>query len=178
MYVFWDFAFLPIWPLPMSVRRTHKAIGILLEVFVNPLNMVHPRWVGVILPLLTLLIGVYALARRSWSAWIVLVVPILLAMLASSIRRYPFHGRLILELVPALFLLIALGADRLGEATAGLGKLGFATVLIVLLGFPCLMGVNQVVFRFARDHSRHGDLRRNVFLQYDEEFPQGWPHRQ
>jgi hypothetical protein len=178
MYIFWDFAFLPIWPLPMSVQRTYKTIGILLEVFVNPLNMVHPRWVGVLLPLLTLLIGAYSLARRSWRAWLALVVPILLAMVASSIRRYPFHGRLILELVPVLFLLIALGADRLGEATAGLGKLGFTTVLIVLLGYPCWMGVNQVVFQFARDYSRHGDLRRNVFLQYDEEFPQGWPRRQ
>jgi hypothetical protein len=177
MYIFWDFAFLPIWPLPMSVQRTYKMIGILLEIFVNPLNMVQPRWVGVLLPLLTFLIGAYSLARRSWRAWIALVVPILLAMVASSIRRYPFHGRLILELVPVFFLLMALGADRLGEATAGLGKLGFATVLIVLLGYPCLMGVNQVVFRFARGYSPHGDLRRNVFLQYDEDYQKGWPSR-
>ena len=81
--------------------------------------MVHPLWVGVLLPLLTLLIGTCALARRSWAAWVVFVVPILLAMLASSMRRYPFHGRLILELVPAFYLLIALGTERLGDATAG-----------------------------------------------------------
>ena len=40
MYIFWNFAFLPIWPLPMSVVRIYQTIGILLEVFVNPLNMV------------------------------------------------------------------------------------------------------------------------------------------
>ena len=51
MYIFWDFAFLPIWPLPMSVERSTKTIGILLEVFVNPLNMVQPLWVGVLLPI-------------------------------------------------------------------------------------------------------------------------------
>ena len=117
MYVFWDFAFLPVWPLPMSIYRTQKTLGILLDVFVSPLNMVQPPWGGVLLPLITFLIGVVSLARRSWRAWVVFVVPILLAMIASAMRRYPFHGRLILELVPAFFLLIALGADRLGDVT-------------------------------------------------------------
>jgi hypothetical protein len=131
----------------------------------------------VLLPLLSLLIGTLVLARRSWRAWLIFVVPILLAMFASSIRRYPFHGRLILELVPAFFLLIALGADSLGDATAGIGKLGYKVLLVVLMGYPCLMGVNQVVFRPARDFSRHGDLHRSVFLEYDEEFPQGWPRK-
>jgi hypothetical protein len=162
--------------LPMSIERTYKTTGILLEVFVNPLNMVHPLWVGVLLPLLTLLIGTCSLARRSWRAWVVFVVPILLALLASSIRRYPFHGRLILELVPALFLLIALGADRLGQATSGIGKLGYLVLLVVLMGYPCLMGVNYVVFRYARDYSPHGDLHRNVFLRYGD-FTPGWPIR-
>src|SRR5262249_51207769 len=118
MYFFWNFAFLPIWPLPMSVERTYKAIGIVLEGWVNPLNMVHPLWLGVLLPLMTMLIGTYALARRSWAAWLVFVVPILLAMFAASINRFPFHGRLILELVPALYILIALGTERLAGATA------------------------------------------------------------
>ena len=176
MYIFWDFAFLPIWPLPMSVQRTYKTIGILLEVFVNPLNMVHPLWVGVLLPLLTLLIGTYALALRSWRVWVVFVVPILLALFASSIRRYPFHGRLILELVPALFLLIAVGADRLGDSGGGAGALGYKLLLVLLLGYPCLNAVSHVAFRHARDFSPHGDLRRSVFLNFGE-YAAGWPVR-
>jgi hypothetical protein len=173
MYVFWDFAFLPIWPLPMSVYRTQKTLGILLDVFVSPLNMVYPPWVGVLLPLMTFFIGVVSLARRSWRAWVVFVVPILLAMIASAIRRYPFHGRLILELVPAFYLLIALGADRLGDATGGIGKLGYKVLLVLLLGYPCFFSVNQVVFRFARDFSPHGDLRRTIFIRYWEP-PSRW----
>ena len=93
-----------------SVLRTYKTVGILLEVFVNPLNMVQPRWAGVLLPLMVFLIGDGALARRSWPGWVVFVVPIVLAMIASSMRRYPFHGRLILELVPAF-----LSLDRTGR---------------------------------------------------------------
>jgi uncharacterized membrane protein len=168
MYVFWDFAFLPVWPLPLSVHRTQKTIGILLDVFVSPLNMVQPPWGGVLLPLFAFSIGVVSLARRSWRAWALFIVPIVLAMIASAIRRYPFHGRLILELVPAFFLLIALGADRLGDATGGIGKLGYKVLLVLLLGCPCVMGVNQVVFRFARDFSPHGDLRPTIFIRYWE----------
>jgi hypothetical protein len=171
MYKFWDFAFLALWPLPLSMLRTLKTVGILLEVFVNPLNMVHPRWAGVLLPLMVLLIGTMVLARRSWRAFVVFVVPIVLAMIASALRRYPFHGRLILELVPALYLLIGLGAHRVCDQIAGLSGLGKKVFLAALLGFPCLDGVNQSVLHPARDHNQHGDLHKNLFLQDDYSLP-------
>jgi hypothetical protein len=177
MYHFWNFAFLPIWPLPMTVERTYKTIGILLEVFVNPLNMVHPLWLGVLLPLMALLIGTYALARRSWAACLVFVVPILLAMLASALHRYPFHGRLILELVPALYILIALGTERLGSASAVNGGLGYKVLLVVLIGYPCLVGVSHVALKSPRDFNQHGDLHKNRFLYDDEPLP-NIPYRQ
>jgi hypothetical protein len=168
MYHFWDFAFLPVWPLPMSVERWVKTIAILLDVFVNPLNMVEPLWFGVFFPLLLLLIGALSLARRSWPAWTILVVPIILAMFAASINRYPLHGRLILELVPAFYLLIALGMERLTSGSAGFSGLGLKVLLVLVLGYPCLMGVNQSVFQPARNISRHGDLRKTLFIEYDD----------
>ena len=103
---FWDFAFLPVWPLPMDRARLAAAAGILLEIFVTPLEPGRPglalggrhasrrviaRWAP------------WSLARRSWPAWAILVLPIALAMVASAMKRYPLHGRLILELVPAFF---------------------------------------------------------------------------
>jgi uncharacterized membrane protein len=171
MYMFWDFAFMPVWPLPMSVERTYQTAGILLEVFVNPLNMVHRDWAGVLLPLLVLLVGTASLARRSWRTWIILVVPVFLAVFASSIRRYPFHGRLILELVPAFYLVIALGAERLRDDTSGLSRLGAKVLLIALLAYPCLAGVCQVALRPGRPHNQHGDLHNNLFLYYDPRLP-------
>ncbi len=168
MYHFWDFAFLPVWPLPMSVERTSQTIAILLDVFVNPLNLVEPLWFGVFFPLLLLLIGGFSLARRSWPAWTMLVVPIFLAIFASSINRYPLHGRLILALVPAFYLLIALGTDRLSSASAGFGGLGFKVLLVLVLGYPCATGVYQAIFQPARNISRHGDLRQTLFIQYDD----------
>jgi uncharacterized membrane protein len=166
MYRFWHFAFLPIWPLPMGRARFDSAVGILLETFVTPLNLVAPvwPWAGVVLPLLLLLLGAWSLARRSWGAWAMLVLPIILAMVASAIGRYPFHGRLILELVPAFFVLIAEGAETVRGWEKSRVKPGFILVLILLFAYPCLAALMNVASVRERDFNPHGDIRRNLFI--------------
>jgi hypothetical protein len=168
MYYFWDFAFLPILPWPTSLIRALKAGGILLEIFVNPLNMVAPPWIGVALPIVFFFLGGASLLRRSASVWAILVLPIALAIAASILKLYPLHGRLILELVPAFFLLIAEGAGLLLSQTAGRGKVVCHAVLIVVLAQPCLTGLYLLVDERARNHNSHGDLRKNLFLIEDE----------
>ncbi len=168
MYRFWDFAFLPVLPWPMSVTRGFKAAGILLEILVNPLNMVALPWIGVALPILLLTVGALSLWRRAWPVWAMLVLPIALAMAASALKRYPLHGRLILELVPAFHLLIAEGAFVLVSETAGWTRLACHAVLAVVLAQPCLAGVYLLADEPARNHNQHGDLHKNLFLVEDE----------
>ena len=64
MYVFWNFAFLPV--PPSSRADLVKLGGILLEVFVNPLNLLPPAppGLGVVLPLALWLLGGLSLFRR------------------------------------------------------------------------------------------------------------------
>ena len=166
MYLFWDFAFLPVWPLPMDRGRLSAAGGILLEIFVTPLNLVAPVWprAGVIVPVLLLLLGALSLARRSWRAWAILVLPIILAVAASAMKRYPFHGRLILELVPAFFLLIAQGTETVRGWEKGRIKLGYILVLVLLFAYPCLVAFENAASVPVRDFNRHGDLRKNLFI--------------
>jgi hypothetical protein len=166
MHRFWYFAFLPIWPLPLDRERLAAAAGILLEVFVNPLNLVAPVWprVGVILPIVLLLVGGASLARRSCPAWAILVVPIGLAIVASAMKRYPFHGRLILELVPAFFLLIAEGTETLRRWETGPIKLGYIVVLVLLFTYPCFVAIENTASVPVREFNRHGDLRKNLFM--------------
>ncbi len=165
MYYFWDFAFLLLNPL--SRGSLSKAIGILLEVFVNPLNLVAPTWpwAGVILPVSFMLIGGVSLVRRSTAEWAILVLPIALAMVASLLKRYSFHGRLILELVPALFLLIAEGTEVIHRMDSGRVKLVYKVVLVLLLAYPCLSGIYRATEKRDRDFNQHGDLRYNIFMK-------------
>ena len=119
MYLFWDFAFLPF-AVPPTPDVLLKDAALLLEVFVNPLNLLAPRGsqLGVVIPLILLVVGSFSLARRTSKTFVLLTLPIALAIAASVARHYPFHGRLMLELVPALFLLVAAAPRRQAIASA------------------------------------------------------------
>ena len=165
MYLFWDFAFLRV--VPLNLASLSRTSGILLEIFVNPLNLVVPLWptAGVVLPMVLLLIGGVSLARRSWPAFLLLVLPIVLAMVASAMRRFPFHGRLILELVPALFLLIAEGTEWLRRHDSSRYRLWSKMVLVLLLAYPCLTAFYHASGVRPRYYNAHGDLHGNVFVE-------------
>ena len=91
-----------------------------------------------------------------------LILPILLAILAAAVRKYPFHGRLLIELVPAFYLVIAEGADWL---RIRLGRPVFLAVLIVMLTYPSLSAIWESTGIRYRDFNIHGDLHRNRFME-------------
>ena len=174
MYRFWDFAFLPNHSTvgvnhALEIVRADvlKAAGILLEIFVNPLNLVAPIGpkVGVILPLVLLQVGELSMARRSWAIYLLLVLPIAMALVAAGYEKYPIHGRLMLELVPALFLLIAEGTEWLGDRDRTASGFLYKGLLILLLAYPCLTAFYHATEKRPRDFNRHGDLHRNRFIE-------------
>ena len=168
MYRFWDFAFLRL-SIPMSAEDLWKTANLLLEVFVNPLNLLCPGGIrlGVILPLTLVLLGIPSLARRSSRAFVILAAPIAMAMAASVARRYPFHGRLILELIPAFFLTVAAGTEVIATRFPGAGGLVHRTVLIVLITFPAWDALSNCTSRRMRPFQVHGDLHETVFIDQD-----------
>jgi hypothetical protein len=170
MYRFWNFAFLPVWPLPLNITRVLDSAGILLEIFVNPLHLVAPFWpyLGGMIPVVLMLAGGTRLARQSLSAWALLVVPIALALVASAMKRYPLHGRLMLELVPAFFVLIAAGTESVRNIDFRHARLVYALVLLALLAYPTLAALYQTAFPGIRNFNRHGDIHANLFLRYHE----------
>lgn len=168
MYRFWDFAFLPL-GFPPTREGLLKSAGLVLEVFANPLNLLIPggSQFGVVLPLMLVVTGSLSLARRSGRVFLMLVLPIALAMAASVMRRYPFHGRLLLELVPALFLLVAEGTEWFARRFPSRGDLVYRTILVTLLAYPCWDAVYHCSGRRDRPFNRHGDLHANVFIDLD-----------
>ena len=169
MYVFWDFAFLPL-RFPLTTEGLFKSIGLILEVFVNPLNLLSPGGsrFGVVLPLVLLIAGGIMMGRRSPRIFLLLAAPIALALGASVARYYPFHGRLILELVPFLFILVAQGIETISRPFASRSGIAYKTLLIALLTFPCWDACINATSRHSRDFNRHGDLHPNVFIDIPE----------
>ncbi|WP_162055637.1 glycosyltransferase family 39 protein [Pontibacter pamirensis] len=97
-------------------------------------------------PLSNLLMGtgLYLLFKRDRKVFMVLVFPLLLALLASSVKMYPFYDRLILFLAPLLTLVVALGCEK----ATGFFPSGAAWRFVlpgVLLAAPLSSSIHQVI---------------------------------
>ena len=111
MWAFWNFAFPPL--PPRSLDDLAWPLRRFLYLFVNPLNFgvsFFPR-VAFLPACLMFFVGAGSLARRRPIVFWVLMSPLLIHALAACLRLYPFHGRLILYLVPALLIPIAEGLE-------------------------------------------------------------------
>ena len=158
MWGFWAFAFPPmpptsLWDATWVPRR-------FLYLFVNPLNFETPLGARLsALPAFGLFVaGCLSLAKRDKAHFGMLVLPIVFVLLASSLRLYPFHGRLVLFLVPSLLLFIAEGAGWCRETFGG-GAM-WAFVLGALLLFPSLGAFYHIFEKHDRiDFSPFGDRR-------------------
>jgi len=80
---------------------------------------------------------------------------------AAALRKYPLHGRLMIELVPAFYVMIAEGTQRLRTK---LGRPAYVVVLVLLLAYPCLSTFYEAQARRERYFNAHGDLHDNRFV--------------
>jgi hypothetical protein len=83
-------------------------------------------------------VGLVAIGRKRWPVAVALVVPGLLALLASGLHKYPFAGRLLLFLVPLMLLTVARGAWVVTEALRPSQPLAAWLFLGLLFAAPAL----------------------------------------
>src|SRR5262249_16052174 len=145
MWVFWNFSF-PELP-PASVWDASWPIRKLFFLFVNPLSFetpLSPR-ISALVPLLFCICGCASMFNRDPVLFGMLPRPITLTLLVAYPRLYPFHGRLLLFLVPFLLLLITEGWDALVRGLAGLGPAVRWVLLAAILFFPTLSAMNYLL---------------------------------
>ena len=103
-------------PHPMSLATvTSYLVRLGRDCFSYFLHL--PKW-PVFLSLL--LAGFVYLVRRSQSA-LLLAVPVLSVLAASMLRVYPFSGRLILFLLPSLYIMMAAGVEAVAASALRAG---------------------------------------------------------
>ncbi len=157
MYDFWGFAFMPLPPRSLAELAWPLRRGLYL--FVNPLDFATPlgRTPTALLAAGLFAAGCGSLWRRDRRSLAMLALPGLLALLASGLRAYPFHGRMLLFLVPALLMIVAEGC---AWARRRLGRTAWSVVLAALLLAPTLDAAYRLIEpRNRGDFNPHGDLR-------------------
>lgn len=130
---FWDWAFLP---LPLSPYTAQWLLRRFFEMFEQSAGFREAAGFAAFLAIC----GAAHLAARGRKATLVLfVAPILLALIASAARYFPFQGRVLHFATPGLVALTAIGAVMVIEALARhLSRRGRALVaagiVLLLLG--------------------------------------------
>ncbi|MBN9523502.1 glycosyltransferase family 39 protein [bacterium] len=89
-------------------------------------------------------VGLWNLARDRWPVAVAVVVPGLLALLASGLHAYPYAGRLLLFLVPLMVLGVARGAYAVAAALRPTQAFAAVALVGVLVAAPALEAYQSV----------------------------------
>jgi hypothetical protein len=110
-------------------------------------------------------VGAVSLGARWRGGLYLLLSPIAIALAASTLHQYPFHGRLLIFIVPSVHLLIAEGAYFL---TRGLGPRATFLIGALLLAQPAFEAIEyRLVKPRTRSFDSHGDLRPDLLDYLD-----------
>ena len=100
------------------------------DLLINPLGLP-----GGILTVAVALIGIGSLGFKKPFHLLLLVLPLLGTLAASALHIYPFRGRVLLFLVPAVLLIIATGLEQVWSFSKGSSKFAGSLVTLGLIIF-------------------------------------------
>ena len=157
----WDFAFLRL--PPRSMAELKMDFWQVVNVFDSPSDVKTPMG-----PIVTAMLALALWVAGAWSLWrrwpgglYLLTAPLVFAMAASALHQYPFHGRLLIFLVPAVHMLVAEGAAAVSRP----GGWRLSAVLGAFLLFQ--PAVDALWYQFIQrlqhgSYDTHGDLRPDL----------------
>lgn len=166
---YWQFGFAPILPFNLDWYLTN-----FFKMFDDPGGLPQTG-----LAALAFLVGVIAVWRKSQFKLGLLVLPILIAVFASALQKYPFVQRMILFLVPIWLMLIAAGAaDILAQTRKRMSGIGLALIALLLiqpvagaaglLSAPLVRVEIRPAIDYIRAHEQTGDL---LYVYYAARIP-------
>jgi hypothetical protein len=139
MKVGWHWAFAPFPPSMQDAWWFVKAFFNLLE---NPIGLPLSG-----IATLAFIIGCVSMFSRNKKWFFMLLSPVLITLMVSGLRLYPFTGRFLLFLVPSFLLFIAEGAEYIRNKTNRVSPLIGFVVVVLLFFHPALAASYKIVTR-------------------------------
>lgn len=125
-----------------------------------------------------ILAGGISIGLRDRKAFLLLTFPIMFTLLASGLHKYPFANRLILFMLPILFLFLGEGAAWIREKSKDKALLVGIILIGVLCAYPIYLAGNNLihprtheeahsVLRYLKDHKQEGDVIYVYYASHD-----------
>lgn len=159
MLSFWQPSFMPI--PPRSLVEVLWLPHVLLRMFTFPGGFSRYE---LLLAVVAYLSGLVVLLRKHGLFPLLFLLPIMMTLLASAFHVYPFEGRLLLFLTPALLLPVAAGINHITRITREKSPALAAALIGVLLAYP----VGNACYRLIKP--RAPEELRPVMEYVDEHF--------
>lgn len=160
---FWKNAFMPFPPVSLSdILWFPKTFEIF---FHNPGGFTDVVMIMAIL----FVVGFLSMFKNKKLELALLLAPLLVALIASALRAYPFGGRLILYLVPSMLIVTAQGAEQIrSKYLENTPVLGICLVMLVVfspvknmvkLSFkPFEVSETKQIFEHLSENIQQGDV--------------------
>jgi len=157
-----------------SLKNLFWARDVLVEIFNRPLGISNTFICSVFF-----IVGLSVMQKEKRELCFVLIMPLLFALFAASIRKYPFADRMLLFAVPSLIIILSKGAlALLGWVPKG-RKIAGLIIVMLLFHLPVsnaslnlmhnrVFEENRVVMEYFRDHYVPGDA---IFMNTSAQFP-------
>jgi hypothetical protein len=169
---YWQAAFAPL--PPTSVADVLWYESTFFDLFRSPAGL---TLVGI--AAVAAFLGANEFRKRDDGKFLVLILPIVAALLASSFHRYPFQGRLLLFLTPSLLLFVAAGLEAVKQMTWEVARPLGALLIGLLFLDPMLtaarhfvkpQGVEEVrsAIDYIQSHRSPEDI---LYCYYSAELP-------
>jgi hypothetical protein len=138
LVTYWSNAFAPL--PPRSVEQLKWYYDNFIRLFSSPMGLTFEG-----ISAAAFLFGLYVqITRGQGRLAILLVSPILVTLVASALKKYPFSDRLILFFTPLLATLIAAGFDGIkDERPQSPARVFRGLLLLLLLVYPTYMSFNS-----------------------------------
>lgn len=164
----WDFAFFRI--PPHSIAELKFQLWQLLNILDSPSDVKTPLrpLVTAFLALILATTGAISIGRRWPGGLYLLTAPMACALAASAMRQYPFHGRLLIFLVPTVHILVSQGVVAITRP--GRVRLTAALGVFLLLQPAYDAAMHELGRPLNHDNfDSHGDIRPDLLDDLDIE---------
>lgn len=163
---------------PKSLSNLKLYLDFLLQAVESHIGFSSPTLITIISTL-----GLYTLLQKSRKKFALLIFPLLFAIIASSLKKYPLIDRFVLFLCPLTFISAALGVEKICEIIEKIIKrkalwASLAISMIFLFSsskqsfnsllIPRRIEETRPVLAYYKDHHRKNDL---LYLYYASESP-------
>jgi hypothetical protein len=154
---YWHASFMP-WPPWMDLGWFCRSGRLVME------KLLHvPLWLGAAV----MAIGIFSLFRRDWKKAALLLLPVLGALAASGLEKYPFYTRFLLFAMPMFGIILAAGMQCVHELARRCfprAGLVFSAAIVIMIFFqPVALSMR----RFVHPENRNDIKPVMKFLSYN-----------